>query len=82
MDDYDWEGLNHLMNQVKDAYPEHVEIWVVPSWEVPYDVIARTVDYARWGPFLPMDAELDTWQAWTDGRRELFPHSSVGGGAQ
>ncbi len=82
VDDYDWEGLNRVMAQVKDAYPEHVEIWLEPTWTIQHEVIVRALDYLRWGPFLPMDAEHDSWEVWRDERRELFPHASLGGGAQ
>jgi len=81
-EDYDWAGLNRVLGQVKDAHPELDEVLVVPGSQAPYELLVRVLDYARWGPFLPMGADEAAWQAWTAQRRELFPHEIIAGGSR
>ena len=81
LDDYDWAELSRLLGQVKDEYPDDLRVIVVPESDIPYEVIVRVLDYARWAPHLPMDAEQGAWEYWKSVRHELFPQSILAGGA-
>ena len=82
LDDYDWQELNRLLARIKDEFPDDLRIILVPEPGIPFEVIVRALDHARWGPHLPLDAELGAWQHWKSLRRELFPLSTLAGGAR
>lgn len=81
LDDYDWALLSEQLGKVKDEYPDDLQVIVVPESDIPYELIVRVLDHARWAPHLPMDAELGAWESWKSVRRELFPFSVLAGGA-
>ncbi len=81
VDDYDWPELARLLGLIKDEYPYELELIVVPASDVPYEVIVRLMDTARWAPHLPIDAERDAWEAWKGERTLAFPWPVIAGGA-
>jgi hypothetical protein len=81
LDDYDWAALSEQLGKVKDEYPDDLQVIVVPESDIPYEVIVRVLDHARWAPYLPVDAEQGAWEYWKSVRRELFPFSILAGGA-
>ena len=82
IDDYDWEELSRLLGLIKDEYPDDLRVILVPEQGIPFDVVVRALDHARWGPHLPLDAEQGAWQYWKSVRRELFPLNTLAGGAK
>jgi hypothetical protein len=82
IDDYDWVGFNALMARMKAKYPNDETIIVVPEGGISWDIVARTMDYARCEPFLDMDASKAEWSQWTSQRKDVFPKPVVAGGAQ
>jgi hypothetical protein len=81
VDDYDWEELNRLFALVKAEYPDNENIIVAPESGIPYEVIVRALDIARWGPYLPLDADDGAWSYWKSIREVLFPYDVIAGGA-
>lgn len=81
IDDYDWDELSRMLALVKDEYPDDMQVIVVPESGIPWDVVVRVLDHARWAPHLDMDAQPSAWEAWKEDRRELFPFSVLAGGA-
>jgi hypothetical protein len=82
LDDYDWGELSRLLGRIKGEHPEDWAVIVAPSTEVPFDVIVRTMDTARWSPYLPPDASRADWERWREVRGELFPFPTLAGGAE
>jgi len=82
IDDYDWEGFNALMARMKAKYPEEETIIVVPEGGISWDILARTMDYARCEPFLDMGASKAEWSQWSSQRTDVFTSPVIAGGAQ
>ncbi len=82
LDDYDWDELTRLLGLVKAQYPDVTKTIVVPTSDVSYDVLVRTLDHARWQPGAPSSAEAEAWEPWTTARQELFPEPIVAGGVK
>ena len=80
--DYDWAEYARQLTLVKQAWPDHLFIIVVPSSQVPFEVIVRTIDVARWAPHLPLDASQEAWERWRQERSLLFPFDCLAGGAK
>jgi len=81
IDDYDWVELSGILGRIKDDYPYDYGVIVVPESDVPWDIVVRVLDHARWAPHIDMDAEPGAWEAWCSARSELFPFSILAGGA-
>jgi hypothetical protein len=80
IDDYDWVEFARVLGIIKDEYPDDPQYIVVPDGDVPYEVIVRVLDIARWSPHVPMDADTDEWEQWRVLRQPLFPWPIVAGG--
>jgi biopolymer transport protein ExbD len=81
IDDYDWAGLSRMLALVKASHPDDHQFIVVPDRDVPFEIIVRVLDIARWAPHLPMDAEREAWERWQRERETLFPFPILAGGA-
>ncbi len=81
IDDYDWAELGRLLGSIKDQYPDDLRVIVVPESQISFEVLVRVLDHARWAPHIPIDAERGAWEYWQSVRRELFPLSTLAGGA-
>lgn len=82
VDDYDWAELSRQLALIKAEHPDDLRVIVVAEPEVPYEVVVRVLDHARWAPRIPMDAEQGAWESWRSVREELFPFSILAGGAR
>lgn len=82
VDDYDWMELTRLLGLIKQEYPDALQVIVVPERDIPYEVIVRVLDCARWHPLVPMDADHDAWEHWQAAREQLFPWPVVAGGVE
>jgi hypothetical protein len=71
--DYPWVNFNAWLSRAKAKYPNAVEIIIAPEGDISWDILARTMDYARSEPFLDMDASQADWSAWKMKRKDLFP---------
>jgi hypothetical protein len=80
--DYPWVGFNAWLSRAKAKYPNAVKIIIAPEGAISWDILARTIDYARSEPFLDMDASQADWSAWKTQRKDLFPLPVVAGGAK
>ncbi len=81
VDDYDWAGLSRMLGLIKDEFPDNLTVIVLPESQVPFEVVVRVLDTARWAPHLPLDAEHEDWEHWRGLRRWLFPWAVLAGGA-
>ena len=82
VDDYDWEGLNKFLISIHDSHRQSRTYVIVPERDISYDVVVRTMDVARWGPTVAMDASEEQWQQWQAQRREMFSRPIMAGGVE
>jgi hypothetical protein len=80
--DYPWVNFNALLSRAKAKHPNVATIIIAPEGGISWDILARTMDYARSEPFLDMDASQADWSAWKTKRKDLFPLPVVAGGAK
>jgi hypothetical protein len=78
--DYPWVGFNAWLSRAKAKYPNAATIIIAPEGAISWDILARTMDYARSEPFLDMDASQADWSTWKTQRKDLFPLPVVAGG--
>jgi len=79
LDDYDWVELSRSLGLIKDAYPDHTSIIVVPDNAMASEVIVRAIDVARWSPIPEEDTAAHA--AWQSSRRTMFDKPVMTGGA-
>jgi len=82
LQEYDWKGLNEALAGIKALYPDEVTIIVVPERDVPFSVLAKAIDYARWAPMIPLESEEQAWKQWQNSRSTLFDIPVIAGGAR
>ncbi|MBX2800300.1 MAG: biopolymer transporter ExbD [Myxococcales bacterium] len=71
-DTYDTKELRSLLVDLKEAWPEEENVILVPTSQVPYEVLVLTMDATRNDPETTEDGKP----------RDLFPFVVIAGGVQ
>lgn len=60
--EYDWDRLQETLKKVKEAFPNHYSIILLPDNEVPYETIVKMMDVSReFDELLPDGTKTKKW---------------------
>ena len=68
-DGYDYDALSNKLSEIKDNYPEKMDVSILLEAEIPYDTLVQVMDRVRVAEIVEADGVK---------RKDLFPDISIG----